>query len=88
MPLVYRRYEVSVALPVEYGAVNLGAVLVGLLFFDEYYWMAPWQLALQLVGCALILAGIAVQQPCRTAPALRTAVDAPAKAAVLKASEA
>ena len=31
MPVVYRRYQLTVALPIEYGAVNAGAVLVGVL---------------------------------------------------------
>jgi hypothetical protein len=71
MPIVYRRYEVSVALPVEYGAVNVGAVLTGLLFYDEYLWMEPWQLTLQIVGCSLILIGIAVPMLTRWAPGVQ-----------------
>ena len=62
MPIVYKRFEVSVALPVEYGAVNFGAVAVALGFYDEHLYMESWQLALQLVGCALILVGIGVGQ--------------------------
>ena len=62
MPVVYKRFEVSVALPVEYGAVNFGAVAVALGFYDEHLYMESWQLALQLVGCALILLGIGIGQ--------------------------
>ena len=57
---MYKRFEVSVALPVEYGSVNFGAVAVALGFYDEHLYMESWQLALQLVGCALILVGIGV----------------------------
>ena len=60
MPVVYRRYEVSVALPFEYGALNLCTVLSGLLFFDEHKYMATWQLALQIAGASVILLGIAI----------------------------
>ena len=36
MPIVFRRFETTVALPVEYGAVNAGSVLSGLLFYQEH----------------------------------------------------
>ena len=60
MPIVYKRYEVSVALPIEYGSLNAFSVLSGLLFYDEHIYMQPWQLALQVVGCVAILIGIAI----------------------------
>ena len=60
MPIVYKRYEVSVALPFEYGALNACTVLSGLLFYDEHLAMQPYELALQIAGTAVILLGIAL----------------------------
>ena len=71
MPIIYRRYEVSTALPIEYGAVNAGTVMVGLLFYDEHQFMRPWQVALQILGCVVILAGLGIGRI--EAPAAATA---------------
>jgi hypothetical protein len=60
MPIIYRRIETTVALPIEYGAVNVGAVLTGMLFYDEWQYMETWQIVMQVVGCVAILVGIAV----------------------------
>ena len=69
MPYVYRRYETTVALPIEYGALNACTVLSGLLFYDEHLYMRPYQLALQITGTCIILLGIALGRlPERGAP--------------------
>lgn len=60
MPIVYQRYEVSVALPIEYGALNACTVLSGLLFYDEHKFMQGWQLACQVAGAIIILIGIGI----------------------------
>jgi len=60
LAVVYRRYETTVALPIEYGALNVASVLAGLLFYDEYQYMDDWQLALALAGVCIIVAGIIV----------------------------
>ena len=60
MPLVYMRYEVSVALPIEYGALNACTVISGLVFYNEAAVMETWQLAMQIAGAVTILVGIAV----------------------------
>lgn len=57
---VFARYEVTDALPVEYGAVNAASVLSGLLFYGERRFMTSVELALVLGGVLVILAGIAV----------------------------
>lgn len=62
MRIVYRRYETTVALPIEYGALNVGNLLSGLLFYDEGSYMEAWQVGLALVGCCIILLGIGVGQ--------------------------
>ena len=43
MPYVYRRYETTVALPIEYGALNAGNLLGGLLVYGEDAYMTGWQ---------------------------------------------
>lgn len=60
MPVVYKRYEVSTALPIEYGALNACTVLSGLLFYDEHQFMHTWQVVLQVVGATIIIAGIGI----------------------------
>ena len=60
MPVVYKRYEVSIALPIEYGALNACTVLSGLLFYDEHQFMQTWQIVLQVVGALVIIAGIGI----------------------------
>lgn len=60
MPVVFQRFETTVALPIEYGAVNAASVVSGLLFYNEAKYMTYSQVALQLLGCLLILLGIAI----------------------------
>jgi len=60
VPIVYKRYEVSIALPIEYGSLNMCTVLSGLLFYEEHVYMQTWQLTMQIVGAALILLGIGI----------------------------
>ena len=62
MRKVFRRYETTVALPVEYGTLNIANVGTGLLFYAEYAAMDGRQLALVISGCAVILLGIAAGQ--------------------------
>lgn len=49
----------TVALPIEYGSLNVNSVLGGLLFYREAGLMDGRQMGLALGGCALILLGIA-----------------------------
>ena len=60
LKVVFERYETTLALPIEYGALNLFSVLGGLLFFGEGEYMEAWQLSLVLSGCGIILLGIAI----------------------------
>jgi len=60
MRRVFARFEVSVALPIEYGGLNAANVLTGLLFYREYERMTPSEIGLVTSGCIVILAGIAV----------------------------
>ena len=58
MRKVFSRYEVTVALPVEYGALNAANVCTGLLFYAEHEQMSGAQIGLILSGLAVILLGI------------------------------
>ena len=60
LAVVYRRYETTIALPIEYGALNVCSVAAGLLFYDEGRFMKRWQLALVLSGTATVVLGIGV----------------------------
>ena len=60
MPYVFRRYETTVALPIEYGALNAGNIASGLLFYGEHAYMTGFQVSMAIVGCAIILFGIGV----------------------------
>ena len=85
MPIVYRRYETTVALPIEYGALNMCTVLSGMIFYKEHEVMEGWQLGLQLAGAAIIVVGIGVGR----IPATRGAgAGAEQSAAIKKAQEA
>lgn len=57
---VLRRYETTVALPIEYGALNAASACTGLLFFNERLSLSSWQLACNVGGVATILVGIAL----------------------------
>ncbi len=56
--IVYARYETTLALPIEYGVVNIAMVLSGLLLFNEAEYMASWQLALTCTGTGLVTLGV------------------------------
>jgi len=57
---VFGRYEVTKALPIEYGAVNIASMCSGLLFFQEHRYLKSWQLSVVLSGLGVILVGLAV----------------------------
>ena len=57
---VLARYETTVALPIEYGALKAASALTGLLFYRERLQLKSWQLTCTSVGVVLILAGIAI----------------------------
>jgi len=79
MRICFKRYEVTQALPIEYGAVNVAAVCSGLIFYNEVEDMSGWQLALVIVGCVTTVTGIAIGRlsslPCF--PATVVAEDSP-----------
>ena len=58
--VVFKRYETTLALLIEYGAVQVCAVCSGLIFYREAQTMAGWQLGLCVSGCVVILLGIAI----------------------------
>ena len=60
MPYVFRRYETTVALPIEYGALNAGNIASGLLFYGEHEYMSAFQVSMAIAGCAIILLGIGI----------------------------
>ena len=79
---MYRRYETTIALPIEYGALNVCSVAAGLLFYDEARYMQRWQLGCVLGGAAIVMAGIAMslratRQPTRATQALDVAARSP-----------
>ena len=57
LKFVFERYETTVALPIEYGSLNLASVIGGLLFFQEERYMEPWQLQAVLAGCGTMICG-------------------------------
>mmetsp|Transcript_36935 Transcript_36935/g.90018 ORF Transcript_36935/g.90018 Transcript_36935/m.90018 type:complete len:123 (-) Transcript_36935:240-608(-) len=62
MRVVFRRYETTMALPIEYGTVFMANIGSGLLFFDETKKMADWQLANVLVSTVIVLGGMVIGQ--------------------------
>merc|ERR1711871_1415950 len=58
--VVFRRYETTVALPVEYGVVPALDTSSGLIFYNEYEHMEEWQIQTLLAGCAVCLLGVGV----------------------------
>jgi len=58
--VVFRRYETTVALPIEYGTCTAIDVISGLLFYKEYMNMEPWQLGCVIGGCVVCVIGVAV----------------------------
>lgn len=60
MRTVFKRYETTKALPIEYGAVMAINGLSGLLFYNESQYMETWQIAIMLIGVLVILIGITI----------------------------
>lgn len=60
MRYVFQRFEVTRALPVEYGTLNVANVLSGLLFFDESAKMEDYQLYLLIAGAVIVVLGLAI----------------------------
>jgi len=60
LQIVYRRYETTLALPIEYGFVNVAATASGLLAYDEIGYMETWQISLAISGALIVLVGIFV----------------------------
>ena len=58
--VVFKRYETTVALPVEYGAMTAADVVSGLVFFKETDHMDTWQVTLVICGIVTCLIGIQV----------------------------
>ncbi|KAG8469794.1 hypothetical protein KFE25_006249 [Diacronema lutheri] len=58
--IVFKRFAVTSALPIEYGAASAADVASGLLFFQEYKSFALWRYPLIVGGVALCLVGIQV----------------------------
>ena len=53
-------------MPIQYGTVQCGSILGGLLFYREFEYMVWWQYLLTFVGLVMIVGGIAfgaVPQP-------------------------
>jgi len=60
LKLVYARYSVSLAMPIQYGTLQVGAILGGVVFYREFEYMDWWQYVLTFVGLAAIVGGIAL----------------------------
>jgi len=59
--VVFRRYEATVALPIEYGTATVVDVASSLIFYREYEIMEhTWQAPLVVSGCAVCVVGIAI----------------------------
>jgi len=57
---VFRRYDVTQALPIEYGAVMACDALSAIIFYKEDDYMEDWQFYLTLTGLVVIILGILV----------------------------
>jgi len=57
---VFRRYDVTQALPIEYGAVMACDALSAIIFYKEVDYMEDWQLAVTVGGLVVIFIGILV----------------------------
>ena len=58
--VVFRRYETTVALPIEYGTATAIDVVSGLVFYQEYRHLNDWQLGMIICGCLACVLGVAV----------------------------
>jgi len=57
---VFRRYDVTLALPIEYGAVMACDALSAIIFYREYKYMENWQLTLVITGVVVVIFGILI----------------------------
>ena len=62
MLVVFRRYETTVALPVEYGTVNVINVASGLLFYNEGRTFSDTSMTVILSAVCVVVVGIALSQ--------------------------
>jgi len=60
MRTVFKRYETTIALPIEYGAVMAVNAMSGLIFYKESKYMETWQIILMSLGIFIIVIGIMV----------------------------
>merc|ERR1719512_316392 len=58
LKVVYARYEVTTALPIEYGTLHFWQIMAGLLFFEEYRAMSPIQYVICFLGLTVVLIGV------------------------------
>jgi hypothetical protein len=56
--IVFTRYEVTRALPIEYGTLNTCVVLSGVIFYREHVYMEGYQLACCFAGLVVVLVGV------------------------------
>ena len=56
--IVFTRYEVTRALPIEYGTLNKCVVLSGVIFYREHVYMEGYQLACCFAGLVVVLVGV------------------------------
>lgn len=61
---VFRRYDVTQALPIEYGGVMVCDALSAIIFYKEDAYMESWQLMMTLAGVFCIIIGIVVGRMC------------------------
>jgi len=57
---VFRRYDVTQALPIEYGGVMACDALSAIVFYKEDAYMETWQLIMTLLGVVVIILGIII----------------------------
>jgi len=57
---VFRRYDVTQALPIEYGGVMACDALSAIIYYGEDNYMEKWQLTMTLIGVSIIIVGIIV----------------------------
>ena len=60
LKVVYKRYETTIALPIEYGVVNVAMCASGLIFYQEHRYYETWQLTVTIVGSVVVCLGISI----------------------------
>jgi len=60
MRTVFKRYETTKALPIEYGAVMAINAMSGLIFYKESKYMEGWQVSMMSAGVLVIVIGLIV----------------------------